>query len=491
MRFGVIGRILGIMIGLFSIASFIPAILVAELYNEKHDALTLSFIISALVGTLVFLGAALIRYVSQDQGRRYELRVRDGFIITALFWFTLSMLGSLPFFLSDQLQLSPAEAIFESFSGLTTTGATVISGLDELPHGILIYRQLLQWIGGIGIIVIAVAVLPALGVGGLQLYKSETPGPIKDSKLTPRIAETAKSMASIYLGLTVACMISYYIAGMGGFDALAHALSTTAIGGFSTHDASMGYFESDSILWVATVFMVLSGLNFALHFITWQQTSIRHYFQDSEAKFYLSLLFIGATITVLYLWSKGIFDFEESLVHGTFMLVSIATTTGFATQDFSQWPLFLPFLLFFMAFIGGCSGSTGGGMKVMRWLLLARQGQRELYRLVHPNAVRHVKMNNRVVPTRVLESVWGFVAIYMLAFVLSWLALLAMGYDFLTSFSAVAACINNLGPGLGDVAMNYQGLGEGAKLLLSFTMLLGRLEVFTLLVLFTRTFWRD
>ena len=251
MRFGVIGRILGIMIGLFSIASFIPAILVAELYNEKHDALTLSFIISALVGTLVFLGAALIRYVSQDQGRRYELRVRDGFIITALFWFTLSMLGSLPFFLSDQLQLSPAEAIFESFSGLTTTGATVISGLDELPHGILIYRQLLQWIGGIGIIVIAVAVLPALGVGGLQLYKSETPGPIKDSKLTPRIAETAKSMASIYLGLTVACMISYYIAGMGGFDALAHALSTTAIGGFSTHDASMGYFQSAAIEMVA------------------------------------------------------------------------------------------------------------------------------------------------------------------------------------------------------------------------------------------------
>jgi len=491
MRFGVIGRILGIMIGLFSIASFVPAIFVAWVYDEPHEALTQSFMISALVGTLIFVIAALIRHVARRHHRRYELRVRDGFIITALFWFTLSLLGSLPFSLSTQLQLSEADAIFEAFSGLTTTGATVITGLDNLPHGILIYRQLLQWIGGIGIIVIAVAILPALGVGGLQLYKSETPGPIKDSKLTPRIAETAKSMATIYLGLTAACMMSYYIAGMGAFDALAHALSTTSIGGFSTHDASMGYFESNEVLWVATVFMVLSGLNFALHYVTWQHSSIRHYFHDSEAKFYLSLLFIGAAITVSYLWSKGIFDLDDSLVHGTFMLVSIATTTGFATQDFSQWPLFLPFLLFFMAFIGGCSGSTGGGMKVMRWLLLARQGQRELYRLVHPNAVRHVKMNNRVVPSRVLESVWGFVAIYLLAFVLCWLALLAMGYDFLTSFSAVAACINNLGPGLGDVALNYSQLGDGAKLLLSFTMLLGRLEVFTLLVLFTRTFWRD
>ena len=491
MRFGVIGRVLGLMIWLFAFVAFLPAILVAESFGESHLSLSTSFYISIIVGGLLFGAASTIRWATRHRVRKYELRVRDGFIITVLFWLTLSLLGTLPFALSKELDISWVDALFEAFSGLTTTGATVLSGLDSMERGLLMYRQLLQWIGGIGIIVIAVAVLPALGVGGLQLYKSETPGPVKDSKLTPRIAETAKSMASIYVMLTVACAVSLYISGMTSFDAIAHALSTTSIGGFSTHDASIGYYDSNTILMVITVFMALSGINFALHFITWQRNSILHYFRDSECKFYLSLLFIGIAITVWYLWLTDTLPLAEAFYHGAFMLVSIATTTGFATQDFTSWPLFLPFLLFFMAFVGGSAGSTGGGMKAMRWLLLARQGQRELYRLVHPNAIRHIKLNEKVVPSRVLESVWGFIAIYMLAFVLTWLILMAMGYDFLTSFSAVAACINNLGPGMGEVAANYQSLGDGAKLLLSFTMLLGRLEVFTLLVLFTPTFWRD
>lgn len=491
MRFGVIGRILGLMIGFFGLTAFLPALIVAALYHEQSPELSKSFSIIMLIALGLFVVATISRKLSPKSRDRYELRVRDGFIITALFWGSLSMLGSLPFILSEQLDLSIADAIFESFSGLTTTGATVIVGIDNLSHGLLIYRQLLQWIGGIGIIVIAVAILPALGVGGLQLYKSETPGPIKDAKLTPRIAETAKSMAAIYITLTIACALSYYIVGMPAFDAFAHALSTTAIGGFSIHDASLGYYESSSILWVATVFMVLSGFNFALHFLTWRQSSIRHYFEDSEAKFYLTLLTLGAFITVSYLWYSRVLSLDDSLVHGTFMLVSIATTTGFASQDFTLWPAFIPFLMFFMAFVGGCSGSTGGGMKAMRWLLMSRQGRREMYRLVHPNAVTHVKLNGRVVPSRILESVWGFVAIYLLTFVVSWLILLGLGYDFLTSFSAVAACLNNLGPGLGDVALNYQPLSDTTKIILSFTMLLGRLEVFPLLVLFTRTFWRN
>ncbi|MEQ3695524.1 MAG: TrkH family potassium uptake protein [Pseudomonadales bacterium] len=491
MRFAVIGRVLGLMIWLFSAVAFLPAIAVSELYGESHTSLSSSFYISIFVGGMLFGTASTIRWVMKKQVQRYELRVRDGFIITVLFWTTLSLLGTLPFALSEELNISWVDAIFESFSGLTTTGATVISGLDTMERGLLIYRQLLQWIGGIGIIVIAVAVLPALGVGGLQLYKSETPGPVKDSKLTPRIAETAKSMASIYIALTIACAVSLYISGMSSFDAIAHALSTTSIGGFSTHDASIGFYDSNTILWVTTIFMALSGINFALHFITWQQNSLRHYFQDSECKFYLWLLAVGIVITVWYLWLTETLPLEDAFYHGAFMLVSIATTTGFATQDFTSWPLFLPFLLFFMAFVGGSSGSTGGGMKAMRWVLLVRQGQRELYRLVHPNAIRHIKLNQKVVPSRVLESVWGFIAIYMLTFVMTWLVLMAMGYDFLTAFSAVAACINNLGPGMGDVAANYQSLGDGAKLLLSFTMLMGRLEVFTLLVLFTPTFWRD
>ncbi len=491
MRSGLIGRILGLMIWLFSLVAFLPPIIVALIYDESYSAMLESLFISLFCGTIVYLIASLLRRIARRYGSTYELRTRDGFIITALFWFTLSLFGALPFALSDTQNISIVDSIFESFSGLTTTGATVLVGLDTMERGILFYRQILQWIGGIGIIVIAVAVLPALGVGGLQLYKNEIPGPIKDSKMSPRIAETAKSMAAIYLSLTVACAVAYLVSGMSVFDAIAHALSTIAIGGFSTHDASIGYFNSHTIMWVSSIFMMLAGLNFALHYTTWRNTSIKHYFQDDEAKFYFGTLIAAIIIAVVFLWEKGIYDMKESFFQGMFMVTSIATTTGFATSDFSVWPLFLPFLLFFMAFIGGCAGSTGGGMKAMRVLLMTKQGYRELYRLVHPNAVRHIKMNNKIIQPRVLESIWGFISIYFLTFFVVLMLLLAMGYDFVTAFSAVAACINNLGPGLGEVSANYSSLSDTAKLVLSFTMLLGRLEVFTLLVLLTPAFWRN
>jgi len=491
MRIGLIGRILGLIIWLFSLLAFVPSIFVAYLYEESFSGLLDSLFICTFVGTSIYLVSSILRRVARRWGHSYELRTRDGFIITALFWFTLSLCGALPFLLSETLNASFADSIFESFSGLTTTGATVFTGLDEMEHGILFYRQILQWIGGIGIIVIAVAILPALGVGGLQLYKNEVPGPIKDSKLSPRIAETAKSMARIYLSLTAACAIAYYSAGMDAFDAISHSLSTIAIGGFSTHDASIGYFESTSIMWVASVFMFLAGLNFALHYTTWATNSIKHYLLDDEARFYFLVMLASIVLTVLFLWETHIYTFDEAFFHGMFMVISIGTTTGFATSDFTTWPLFLPFFLFFLAFIGGCAGSTGGGMKVMRIVLMVKQGYRELYRLVHPNAVRHVKMNQKVVPARILESVWGFISIYVLTFFVVLMCLLAMGYDYVTAFSAVAASINNLGPGLGEVAANYSTLSDSAKLLLSFTMLLGRLEVFTLLVLLTPAFWRN
>lgn len=419
-----------------------------------------------------------------------ELHTRDGFLITALFWIILSLFGCLPFMMAEQPNLNFTDALFESISGLTTTGATVITGLDALPKSILYYRQQLQWFGGIGIVVIAVAILPMLGIGGMQLYRAETPGPVKDSKLTPRITETAKALFLIYVGLTAICSLCYWIAGMGLFDAICHAFATVAIGGFSTYDASIGHFDSTPIMAVSVFFMILAGLNFALHFHAWNVKSIKHYFQDSEARFYLSWIILGSFLCCSYLIYSDTYDAFNSIRHGIFETVSILTTTGFGTADFTLWPSFLPFFLFYLAFMGGCAGSTGGGMKAVRVMLIMKQGLRELYRLIHPNGIFPVKVGNRVVPDRVLEAVWGFFSVYLIAFALMFLLLLITGLDFVTAFSAVGATINNLGPGLGDVAAHYGNINDPAKWILCFAMLLGRLEVFTLLVLFTPMFWR-
>jgi trk system potassium uptake protein TrkH len=420
-----------------------------------------------------------------------DLRVRDGFLIVVLFWFVLGLAGAVPFVVADNPVMSVTDAVFESFSGLTTTGATVITGLDELPESILYYRQQLQWLGGMGIIVLAVAIMPMLGVGGMQLYRAETPGPHKDAKLTPRIAETAKALWYIYAGLTIACGVSYWMAGMSGFDAIGHSFSTVAIGGFSTHDTSIGYFQSSTIELIAVVFMLLAGMNFALHFIAWRSLSLRPYLRDSEVKAYLVVLFLVTSITVGYLYYTDTFIFFSDALHaGLFQAVSIGTTTGFTTEDYFAWPGFLPVMLLFASFIGGCAGSTGGGMKVIRFLLLVKQGHRETVRLIHPNAQLPVKVDSKPMPDRVIAAVWGFFAAYVGSFVVIMLFLMATGLDQITAFSAVAACINNLGPGLGGVGANYVDLNDPAKWALSFAMMLGRLEIFTLLILFTRAFWR-
>jgi trk system potassium uptake protein TrkH len=474
-------RILGILLMLFSTAMVVP--LVMALLADDH---TVTGFVTAL-GITFLSGLAMWLPVMNAQ---HDLRIRDGFLITSLFWTVLGLFGALPFALTDSLQLTPVEAIFESISGLTTTGATVIVGLDDLPHSILIYRQLLQWLGGIGIIVVAVAVLPMLGIGGMQLYKAETPGPSKNSKLTPRITETAKALATVYISLTVACAGAYYLAGMSGFDAIAHSLSTVAIGGFSTHDASMGYFNNDAILLVCSLFMTISAINFGLHFVAWRRRSAIVYRRDSETRFFFSVLWVCIAITCAYLLLTNTLDTKESLIHGLFQAISITTTTGFATQDFASWPSFLPIMLLMFSFMGGCVGSTGGGMKAMRLMLIYKQGVRELKQLVHPNAIIPLKVGRRRVEASVVSAVWSFFAVYTTSFIVIMLLLMATGLDFTTAFSAVAASLNNLGPGLGDVAANYGSINEVAKGLLCFTMLLGRLEVFTLLVLFTPMFWR-
>jgi len=474
-------RIIGILLIMFSTA-MLPSLFLG-LYDKdgSSNAFALAFGLDIAAGVALWL---------PTRNSKSDLRIRDGFLVTALFWIVLGVFGAIPFIVTEALQLSPADAIFESISGLTTTGATVIVGLDNLPRSLLLYRQLLQWLGGIGIIVVAVAILPMLGVGGMQLYRAESAGPSKDRKLTPRLTGTAKALFTIYAGLTTTCGVAYWLAGMTGFDAICHAFSTVAIGGFSTHDASMGYFDSNAILFICTVFMVISAVNFGLHFIAFQRRSADVYRRDSETSFFSIIIFLATAVTCSTLILTDALSLSESLIHGLFQTVSIATTTGFATRDFAQWPHFLPFLLLMLSFMGGCVGSTGGGMKAMRLLLIFRQGLRELKQLLHPNAVIPLKIDSRRVQSTVVSAVWSFFAVYMFSFVTIMLMLLATGLDFVSAFSAVAAALNNLGPGLGSVAANFSGVSETGKYILCFAMLLGRLEVFTLLVLFTPTFWR-
>jgi len=482
MKFPYTTRILGTLLMLFSLALVFPGFL-AYFFQEKEFVY-----IFVMTGFITFtIGCGLFFLASEKNG---DLRTKDGFIITIFFWTVLSVFGSIPFYLSELDGVSYIDSLFESISGLTTTGATILVGLDEMPRSLLFYRHMLQWLGGMGIIVLAVAVLPLLGVGGMQLYKAETPGPLKDSKLTPRITQTAKALWFVYLTMTITCAILYKYFGMNWFDAICHSFSTISIGGFSTHDLSFEYFESTSLRWTAIVFMVISGVNFALHYLAWTKKRLFHYFYDSEVKLYLSILASTAFITYLTLYISDNF-YEDILVNSIFQAVSIGTTTGFLTSNYSNWPLFVPIMLLTAAFIGACAGSTGGGIKVIRALILMRQGTSEITKLIHPNAVVTIKFGKKSLDPRVSESVWGFFAVYVATFLLILMFLLSQNNDFLTSFSSVGATLNNLGPGLGEVSNNYKNISDGSKLALCLAMLLGRLEIFTLLLLFTPSFWRN
>ncbi len=482
MHLYVVQRILGVLLMVFSL-TMLPPILVSIWYDDGALlGFTDGFVLTLLLGLVIW---APVRKHFED------LRVQGWFPGGGDVLERVGLTGALPFLLADNSIMSVTDAVFESISGLTTTGATVIVGIDELPLSLLYYRQQLQWLGGMGIIVLAVAVLPMLGIGGMQLYRAETPGPVKDSKLTPRITETAKALWFIYLTLTVTCGLAYWAAGMEPFDALGHAFSTVAIGGFSTHDASMGYYDSTLIEMIAVVFMLVSGVNFALHFLAVRRRSLRAYLADPEFRGYLTTLSVVFLLVSVALYLMGVYDsWSESFTRGLFQAVSIGTTTGFTTADYSLWPGFISILLLFSSFIGGCAGSTGGGIKVIRFLLLIKQGQREINRLIHPNAVIPIRIGNKTIPRRVVEAIWGFFALYVASFSLMYLLLASTGLDLMTAFSAVAASINNLGPGLAGVGANYASLNDPAKWILCFGMLLGRLEVFTLLVLLTPAFWR-
>ncbi len=476
-------NVLGSMLMLFSVTFALPMI-TSIVYV---DGLLVDFVYAAV--TCLGVGAAV--YGATLRHRR-ELRSRDGFLLVTLAWIFMSAIATVPLLIALP-GLSFTDAFFETMSGLSTTGATVLTGLDAMAPSLNLWRHALNWYGGMGIIVLVVAILPMLGVGGMQLYKAEAPGPVKNEKLTPRIEQTARALWFVYLLITIACVLSLKVVGMSWFDAICHAFAALALGGFSTHDSSVGHFDSPAIEGVLIFFMLISAMNFARHFIAWQQKSLRTYLADVEARAML-LLIAGCTLTLaLHVWLAGVYPgFWTALRHVAFNLVSIATDCGFVSQDYAAWPMFAPMVILMLSCYCANTGSTGGGIKMFRTLVLVRQASRELWLLVHPQAVTPVRIGEQVVANRIVFAILAFVVLYFGTVVTLTFLLLASGLDFISSFSAIIACINNAGPGLGVVgpASNYQGLTDFQTWVCSLAMLLGRLEIFSVLVLFTPTFWR-
>ena len=488
MHYSTIAHCFGLLLLIFC-GSYVPPLILGWLDTGLGEMMP--FVHSAAI--TAGIGAALMLFRPDwDRLRRHE-----GFLLTTLFWVGLGAFGALPFLLSPASALSASDAFFESLSGLTTTGATILTDIDTLPRSLLLYRQLLQWLGGIGLVLIAVAVLPLLGIGGMQLYRAATPISY-DARLRPRITDTARHLLIFYIIMSVACGGFYYLAGMSGFDAIAHSLSTVSIGGFSTHSDNFGFFaDNPGIMAVAIVFMILAGINFSLHFQLIDARLRRHrkhwgYFHDTECLVYLCLLLAASMICLITLASMG---GEAASWHNglrsVFQAVSIATTTGYTNTSFSMWPAFLPPVLFTFAVIGGCAGSVAGGIKVVRLLLIFKESFRELRHLVHPKAVIPIKLGERLISNRVTRAVSSFLGLYIASFTLLVIGMLVSGVDFNTAFYAVLATINNLGPGLAGVEDNYTTIPQAGKWLLCFAMLLGRLEVLSLLVLMTPTFWRQ
>jgi len=473
----------GVLMMLFSV-TMVPPMGVAWWYDGY--AVVQPF--AEAMGVMLLLGVVCWLPVYRYQ---VDLRNRDGFVVVVAFWVLLSLIGALPFMLSQSPHMPLVDAVFETVSGLTTTGATVLSGLDTMPKAIVYYRAQLNFLGGMGIIVLAVALLPMLGIGGMQLYKAETPGPMKDEKLTPRITETAKNLWYIYVGLNVLCTLAFWATGMTFFDALCHSFSTMALGGFSTHDASLGYFNSPTMELIAGFFTMAAAVNFALYFLAWRGRRLGFIWQDPECRFFLAVMAGIVTVTCVYLYYSGKFPWWESIYHGFFQSFSIVTSNGLTGAGYpADWPIFVPLFLLLASFFGGCVGSTCGGIKAIRFLLLYKQSVREARLLIRPPAQIAVKLGNQPVPDRVLQAVWGFYYLYIISYCLFSLALAANGVDLVTAFGTAAACLNNMGVGLGETATGFGVLNDTSTWLMSLAMLVGRLEVFPLLVLFHVDFWR-
>ncbi len=482
MQFMAILRIFGLLLMLFSL-TMLPPIGISFWYDDGGwVAFILGFMVTSLVGFICWFFC---------RNEKKELKTRDGFLIVALFWGILSIFGAIPLMIARIPSLSFTDAVFETVSGLTTTGATVLLGLEYIPHAILYYRQQLQFLGGMGIIVLAVAILPMLGIGGLQLYRAEIPGPTKDNKLTPRITQTAKALWYIYVGLCVLCAVAYWIAGMTPFNAIGESFATISTGGFSLHDESFGYYNSTIINLIAVFFMFLGGTNFTLHFMAMQRKSLVGYWQDTEFKVYVVLVAVAVLTALVMLSIYEVYpDAGDTLIYSLFNVVSLLTTSGFLAQPISTWPTFLPPMFIMLGLIGACAASTSGGVKIIRLILVYKQGTREIQRLIHPNAVVATKLGTQLVKDDVLQAVWGFLGCFILLFLILTLVLMATGLDLQTAEGAVVSCIANIGLGLGDVANGFGRVNDTSKWVLILAMLIGRLEIFTLLVLLSPEFWR-
>jgi len=415
-----------------------------------------------------------------------------GFLLVAITWSLTPVFCTLPLLLYFH-EMSFIDAYFEVVSGLTTTGATVLSGLDHLPMSINLWRHELNWIAGMGIIIFAVAILPVLGIGGMQLYIAETPGSIKESDLPPRIAQTAKALWLVYAGISVACIIALRLAGMNWFDAICHAFAAMSLGGFSTHDSSVGFFNSLPIEIVLTIFQLLAAINFATHFVALRKRTFNPYIEDREARAFLALILGSCLLTAEVLWREGTYpDFFTALRHATFNLVTIATDCGFATQDFNQWPIFVPMWMLFLSCLSASSGSTGGGIRMIRTIILLKQARLELFKFIHPNAIKSLKIGDNVINNDIVTSVTGFIFLYFMCIVILVFTLLFSGLDFISAFSAIIACFNNAGPGLNQVgpATNFASLNDFQTSVCTFAMLLGRVQIFSIIILFVPEFWK-
>ncbi|MEI6744565.1 MAG: potassium transporter TrkG [Methylococcaceae bacterium] len=452
-----------------------------------NDGATTAF----LDATLIIFAAGGLMFISTLKIPK-KLSRQAGFMLVAMTWSISPMICTLPmlFFMPN---LSFVDAYFETMSGLTTTGATILSGLDALPMSINLWRHELNWIAGMGIIIFAIAILPMLGIGGMQLYKAETPGSVKESDLPPRIAQTAKALWIVYAGISVACIISLKIAGMSWFDAICHAFAAMSLGGMSTHDNSIGFFDSVPIEVVLTVFQLIAAINFATHFIAIRKFSLKPYLYDMEAKSFLALVLGSCVLAAGVLQYEGTYpDFWTALRHASFNLVTIATDCGFASQDFNQWPIFVPVWMLFLSCLSASSGSTGGGIRMIRTIILIKQARLEMFKFIHPFAIRPMKIGDTVISNNIITSVMGFIFLYFICIVILIFALLLSGLDFLTSFSAIIACFNNAGPGLNVVgpAANYSALSDFQTAVCTFAMLLGRVQIFSIVILFVPEFWR-
>ncbi|MFN3985883.1 MAG: TrkH family potassium uptake protein [Rhodocyclaceae bacterium] len=474
---------LGLIVMIFGLLMGFP--LAVSFYLDDGAMLAYDFAI------VITFSAGLVLWLL-TRGRKRDLRPSDGFLLVALTWIVTPIFGALPL-LNHIDGLSFTGAYFEAVSGLTATGATVLTGLDDLPISINLWRTFMHWIGGMGVIVLVVAILPLLGIGGRQIFKAEVPTPMKESSLTPRIAETAKGLWMTYLILTVACGISLWLAGMDGWDALIHAFTVAGLGGFSSKDESLGHFHSVPIEVVTIVFALLAGLNYATHYLALVRRSPKPYLRDPEIPFYFGVLVLSMLmLTVFLMQFNAHSDLLTTFRYVAFHVVSISTSLGLATYDYTLWPMFAQVWILFLGSFIACSGSTGGGIKMMRAMILYKQVYREIVRSLHPNAVHPVRLGGQRVSEGILHAVLGFSFMYMVSIVSLTLIMAASGVDLITAFSAVVACLNNTGPGLGAVgpASNYAGLSDFQMWLLSFTMILGRLEIFTLLVVLTPVFWR-